>query len=224
MFLKALVFDFDGLILDTELPEYKTVRETFAAHGLSLSLEDWQHRVGRADLLHWLDWMEELLGTPVPDRDDVRVRRLERHHQLIAENDILPGVLDLVDEAASERIPVAVASSSPSDWVEGHLDRLGVLDRFTTIVTSDHVERAKPWPDLFVEACRRCGAPTESSVALEDSHNGSIAAKAAGLYCVVAPNDITRDHDFDHADWIVDSLAEVTLDRLRSRVASDADI
>lgn len=216
--IQALVFDFDGLILDTEVPEFTTVRETFEEHGQQLLLEDWRERIGRADQPHWLDWLEELHGGPLPDRDGVRQRRIQRHHALIALNEIRDGVLDLLAEADGLAIPAAVASSSDTDWVEGHLGRFGLLDRFATIVTRDHVERAKPWPDLFLEACRRVDADPSSAVAFEDSHHGCVAAKAAGLYCVVVPNDITRGHHFDQADLVVDSLADVTIRALGSRL------
>lgn len=217
MALHALIFDFDGLILDTEVSEFTTVREAFADHGLELTLQAWQRRVGRADHAHWLDELEELYGRPLPDRDGVRQKRMQRHHAMIELEVIRPGVVELLAEAASLGVPAAVASSSSRGWVEGHLDRLGVLDRFLAVVTRDDVERAKPWPDLFLEACRRVGANPERSVAFEDSHNGSLAAKRAGLYCVVVPNDITRDHDFSHADLIMTTLADVSIADLLAR-------
>jgi HAD superfamily hydrolase (TIGR01509 family) len=147
----------------------------------------------------------------------VRARRLVKHHALIAEQVIRPGVVDLLDQADALGIPAAVASSSTSTWVEGHLDRLGVLDRFAAVRTRDHVEHAKPWPDLFLAATDAVGVEPHTAVAFEDSHNGCLAAKAAGLFCVVAPNDITRSQDFSGADLVVTSLAEVVLADLSSR-------
>lgn len=219
----AFVFDFDGLILDTETTEFTTVREEFEAHGVELSIERWQQTIGRADQPHWLDWLEDELGRPLENRDEVRRRRREANFVLNSANPVLPGVTDLLDQAEAAGIPAAVASSSPTDWVEPHLDRLGLLDRFAAVRTVDHVERAKPWPDLFLAAVDALDADPASSVAFEDSHNGCTAAKAAGLFCVVAPNDITRGHDFTPADLVVDSLAEVDLptirDAMRNRVA-----
>jgi HAD superfamily hydrolase (TIGR01509 family) len=212
----AVVFDFDGLILDTEVPEFVTVQEEFANHGLELRLEDWQLRLGRADLPHWIDQLEAELGAPI-ERDVVRSRRLEKHHALIHQEVIRPGVVAVLDQADALGIPAAVASSSTSAWVEGHLDRLGVLDRFARVLTRDHVEHAKPWPDLYLASVEAVGVPPSTAVALEDSHNGCIAAKAAGLFCVIVPNDMTRSQDFTPADLVVDSLADVTLRGLLSR-------
>jgi len=112
MSLGALIFDFDGLILDTEVPEFVTVRDEFVAHGLELHLEDWLITIGRGDNRHWLDWIEEELGAPIENRALVKERRMAKHHELIHLNDILPGVTALLDEAQEHGVPTAVASSS----------------------------------------------------------------------------------------------------------------
>ena len=212
--MQSLVFDFDGLILDTEVPEYTTVAEVFADHGVPLPIERWVTIVGRADNPHWLDWLERELGAPLDDREAVRLARVARHHALIHAEVVRPGVVDLLDEADGAGVPTAVASSSPRDWVEGHLARLDLRQRFAAVLTSDDVERGKPWPDLYLAATAAVAADPAASVALEDSAHGCTAAKAAGLTCVVAPNDVTRGSDFTAADLVVGSLAEVDLVRL----------
>jgi HAD superfamily hydrolase (TIGR01509 family) len=215
--IDALVFDFDGLILDTEWPEFATVRDEFGEHGVELLLDDWQDIVGRADHRHWFDWLEAEVGRSL-DRDAVIARRRVRHEQLIAEEAIRPGVVELLDEAEAHGVPVAVASSSSDEWVSGHLDRLGVLDRFAAVRCRDHVERAKPFPDLFLAAVTALDADPQRSVAFEDSHHGCSAAKAAGLVCVVAPNDVTRGAAFERADLVVASLIDVSLAALTALV------
>jgi HAD superfamily hydrolase (TIGR01509 family) len=211
--LDALIFDFDGLILDTEWPEYATVRDEFAAHGIDLPLEEWQQIVGRADHPHWFDWLQGEVDVEL-ERNVIVERRRTRHHALIAEEVVRPGIVSLLDEAHDAGIPVGVASSSTVAWVEGHLDRLGVLDRFTVVRCRDHVEQAKPHPELFTAALAALDADPAHSVALEDSYHGCAAAKAAGMVCVVAPNDVTRTQSFDHADLVVDGLDDVSLSLL----------
>jgi HAD superfamily hydrolase (TIGR01509 family) len=217
MTIDALIFDFDGLILDTEWPEFSTVREEFAAHGVPLELEQWQQIVGRADHPHWFDWLQGEVAEPL-DRTLVVEGRRARHHALIADERIRPGVVELLDQAQAAGLPVGVASSSSVEWVEGHLDRLGVLSRFSVVRCRDHVEQAKPHPDLFLAALDALDAAPARSVALEDSHHGCSAAKAAGMYCVVAPNDVTSTQSFDHADLVVESLADVSLEMLADRL------
>jgi HAD superfamily hydrolase (TIGR01509 family) len=216
--LDALVFDFDGLILDTEVPEYTSVKAEFEAHGVELPFDAWLDIIGRADHRHWLDWLEDVVGAPI-ERDVVHARRLARHHEMILRCDVLPGVVDLLDEADARGIPATVASSSPFSWVSGHLERLGLLDRFKAVRTKDDVERAKPWPDLFLAAVEAVGAEPADAVAFEDSHHGARAAVDAGLFCVVAPNPVTRAQDHSQAHLVVDSLAEVSLADLAQRLA-----
>lgn len=214
MTLQALVFDFDGLILDTETSEYETVAAEFAAHGLELPLELWQQIVGRADNPHWLERLEGELGRALPDRQVVLERRRAAHRERIAAQAVLDGVVELLDEAVRRGVPVAVASSSPVDWVDPHLERLALRHHFAVVRCRDHVERGKPWPDLYLAAVDAVGASPERSVALEDSHNGSRAAKAAGLWCVVVPNGITAGQDFSHVDLVLPSLAALRWDVL----------
>lgn len=215
--LGAVVFDFDGLILDTETSEYVTVRAAFAAHGVELRLEDWLAVIGRGDNRHWLDWLEEEVGAPI-EREVVHARRIAEHHARIAEEEVLPGVVDLLDQADALAIPALVASSSPRRWVVDHLERLGLHHRFVGIYSRDDVERAKPWPDLYLAAVASVGVEPARAVAFEDSFNGSSAAVAAGLFCVVAPNELTRTQDFAHCDLVVGSLADVDLGDLSRRL------
>ena len=161
--IDLLIFDFDGLILDTEWPEFSTVRDEFDRHGVALPLEDWQQIVGRADHPHWFDWLQGEVDEPF-DRDVIIERRRVRHHGLIASEVVRPGVVALLDEAMAAGIPVGVASSSTVDWVEAHLDRLGVLDRFDVVRCRDHVALAKPSPDLFVAALAALDADPARSV------------------------------------------------------------
>jgi HAD superfamily hydrolase (TIGR01509 family) len=206
--IDALVFDFDGLILDTEWPQFVSVGEAFAAHGVDLSLDEWRDGVGRTDQRHWSEWLEEVLGTPI-DGVSVRASRLERHHALIAEEVVRPGVVELLDAAAADRIGLAVASSSPLDWVAPHLERLGLIGRFDTVITGDDVVSTKPAPDLYLAATASLGAAPARSVAFEDSAHGCTSAVAAGLRCVAVPNRITRGQDFARADLVLESLADI---------------
>lgn len=210
--VSALVFDFDGLILDTEWPEYTSVREEFEAHGVDLRLEVWQEIVGTADHPHWTDQLEARLGRPI-DREVVVARRRTRHHALIGEQQVRPGVVELLRAAGQARIAVVVASSSSRSWVEGHLRRLGLFEHFHAVRGREDVARAKPAPDLFVSALEAVGVEPGAAVAFEDSRHGSRAAKAAGIYTVVVPNEITRGQSFEHADLVLESLLDFPVGR-----------
>ncbi|MCC5951802.1 MAG: HAD-IA family hydrolase [Acidimicrobiia bacterium] len=218
----ALVFDFDGLILDTETSEFETIAAEFATHGLTLDLATWQQFVGRADHPHWLDQLEALLGRPLDDREAVRARRVTAHRARVAQETVRPGVEALLDAAAAQGRPVAVASSSTTSWVEPHLERLGLRHHFEVVICRDHVERAKPWPDLYLAAVAAVDADPARSVALEDSHHGCAAARAAGLACVVVPNTVTRSQDFAHASLVAECLSHLEWELLASLVEAVA--
>ncbi len=220
--LDALVFDFDGLILDTEWTKFTAVSEAFADHGVELPIADWRDVVGRTDARHWTEWLEEAIGRPVA-RDVVRSKAMTRSLGLLADEAIRPGVVELLDAAQRRGIRLAVASSSPRDWVEPHLDRLGLLTRFEFVVTRDDVGATKPAPDLYVAAMAALGASGSRSVAFEDSTHGCTSAVTAGLLCVVAPNRLTVTQDFSQADLVVSSLAEVDVATLVALVWGGPD-
>jgi HAD superfamily hydrolase (TIGR01509 family) len=218
--VELVVFDFDGTILDTEWPHFTAVRDTFASYGVELTLDQWQHRVGRADLAHWSQLLvDALAATPSPGGPCTRVDfelevmiaecRALKDAATLAES-VRPGVVDLFDRAERAGVAIAVASSSPRDWVEPNLERLGLLHRVHAVRTRDDVPRAKPWPDVYAAACASVGVAAAASTAIEDSHHGLAAAVAAGIPCVVVPNRVTAGQDFALASLVLESLTELT--------------
>ncbi len=216
MRLAGILFDFDGLILDTETSEYLTVAESFADHGLELSRDEWVAIIGTADHPHWTDMLETALGRRLTNREEVLETRRARHHARISQETIRPGVVDLATAARNAGIGLAIASSSPLDWVEGHLVRLGIDHLFPVKATRDDVGRArtKPEPDLFLLAAERLDvAPTECIV-LEDSEPGIAAGNSAGCATVGVPGPMTAHLAFADADLVVPTLADLDLDTL----------
>lgn len=206
----CLVLDFDGTILDTEEPSYQTWAELWMEHGHELTLASWQVRLGTRHELDAFAELEERVGR----RLDPALRGLRevRKNQLTEANPLQPGILDWLDEADRLGIPIGVASSSPRDWVEGHLDRLGLRPRFLAVVCCDDDVPAKPDPTSYRLACEALGGSPARSVAVEDSPNGIAAAVGAGLYTVAVPHGLTADLDLSRADLVVDSLADLTLE------------
>jgi HAD superfamily hydrolase (TIGR01509 family) len=139
---------------------------------------------------------------------------LQRETSLILEQPVLPGVLDYLEGARRLGLRVGLASSSSCEWVLGHLSRLGLLNYFHEIRASEDVKRTKPDPALYLQVLHGLGVPAEQGVALEDSPNGILAAKRAGLFCVAVPNALTRRLPLDHADLRLESLADLPLESL----------
>jgi HAD superfamily hydrolase (TIGR01509 family) len=215
--IKALVFDFDGLILETETPAYETWSEIYREHGHELPRERWVQNIGASA---WpFDALEHLasLVTAPFDRDAVKARREARKVELVAALEAMAGVRDYLRDARRLGLKVAVASSASDAYVCGHLDRLAVRDGFDVVVCRDHVERGKPFPDLYLRAIAELGVAAREAVAFEDSPNGIAAAKAAGLHCVAVPNPITSTLDLSGADLRIDSLGALSLEELIAR-------
>lgn len=218
--IRAIIFDFDGLILETESPIYQSWQEIYQAYGRDLSLETWGDVIGRAEI-HWdpLSDLEQLLGEQL-DRPRLEEARHQREMEMIMSQLVMPGVTNYLAEARQLGLPLAIASSSPHAWVHGHLVRLGLRHYFSCLRTSDDVQHAKPDPELYISAVECLGVKPGEALALEDSPHGITAAKSAGLYCVAVPNDLTRRLGVDHADLTLNSLLDLSLQELITRVSN----
>jgi HAD superfamily hydrolase (TIGR01509 family) len=213
--MRALIFDFDGLIVDTESAIYHAWRELYLAHGHDLPLPTYVQCVGSV-FGHYdpMAALENLLGSPV-DWDthlpmkDARIRAGQQGL------DTLPGIRELLAEARAASLPCVVASSSHRTHVEGWLERTGLRHHFEFVRSRDDVERAKPFPDLFLSAAAGLGLPPADTLVLEDSANGLRASLAAGAPCVIVPSPVTDGSDFSGATAILKTLAGVDLDQLR---------
>ena len=222
MAVRALLFDFDGLIVDTETPSFASWQEVYREHGQELPLERWAAVIGTIGGFEPLDYLEELHG-PV-DRQAVNERRREHELGLVEIENLRPGVLDYLEEANRLGIKTAIVSSSSRSWVDRHLIRLERAEHFDEIVTADlDQERAKPRPTLYLEALERLGVSADEAIAFEDSPNGVKAAKAAGIYTVAVPNGVTISLGLGEADLVLDSLAQMPLHELLARSSERAD-
>lgn len=211
MVIRALIFDFDGLILDTESPLYNSWMEIFERHGLVVTQQQWASLLGAsADVPEAYDLLEEHLGKPL-DRDLLHKQRLSRELQLLDSEDVLPGVRELIHEATEAGLGLAVASSSDRAWVEGLLTKHGLIESFDTVVCAEDVAQTKPSPDLFLKALEHLNVEAREAIVFEDSEHGAGAAKAAGIFCVAVPNKVTRCLPFVDAGLIVTSIAEHSL-------------
>ncbi len=216
--IRGIVFDFDGLILETEGPDYQSWRDLYEEYGCSLPVERWSVLIGTAE--HGFDPYAELeaqLGKPL-DRTEVRTRRRARYAELVATQQVMPGVLEYIHDARRLGLRLGVASSSSWDWVTSHLERLDLARYFDTLACRSDVARSKPAPDLYLLAVEALGLAPYEVIALEDSPNGIASAKAAGLFCVAVPNDLTRGLPLGAADLVLVSLADLSLQELLTRV------
>jgi HAD superfamily hydrolase (TIGR01509 family) len=217
--IRALIFDFDGLILETEGPVYQSWSELYQEFGYELVFEDWATIIGtsEAETFDPFDELESKLGRKL-DRGTIVPERRQRELDLIAQQSVMPGVEEYIRDAQRLGFKLGIASSSSRQWVTGHLTRLSLVDHFEVIHTSDDVVRTKPDPALFNLVLESLRVHPRQAIVLEDSPNGVIAAKRAGIFTVAVPNGITRRLDLDHADLRLESLTDLSLGELIEKV------
>ncbi|MFT4416862.1 HAD family hydrolase [Fredinandcohnia humi] len=215
--IKAVVFDFDGLIFDTETHEYNVLNEIFQEHGTELPLSVWGKVIGTQAGFNPLLYLEEQLGKKL-DQEQLTKLRKDRFQEKIKNEGPLPGVEEYLLAAKKAGLKIGLASSSTYEWVSSHLKNLCLFDYFECIRTSDDVEVVKPDPSLYLEAAKCLGVSPSECLAFEDSANGALAAKRAGMYCVIIPNAVTKDLDFCEVDHRLESMAAIELQQLIAKV------
>jgi HAD superfamily hydrolase (TIGR01509 family) len=220
MILAALVFDFDGLIVDTENPGFISWEEVYQEFGATLSIDDWRHATGYVGGFDPAIHLEQILGRRL-DWSQLMPKREARNWELTLQAKVLPGIEQLFLSARERRLRVGVASNSENGWVEGGLRRLGLRDYVDTVVSRDMVMNPKPAPDIYLKTVQTLQVEPSHAVALEDSEPGCRAAKRAGLKAVAIPNRFSERQDLTIADLIVKSATELSVDRLATLVSGD---
>ena len=219
MAIRGLLFDFDGLLIDTETPSRLAYEELYREHGHELPLDKWATLVGTIGAEFDPDaHLEHLVGTPL-DREQIAQRLRARERELCDIEDLRPGIEDYLAEAKQLGLKTAIVSSSTREWIARHLQRLDRVNSWNAIVAADgDVERAKPQPALYLETLDVLGLQPDEAIAFEDSLNGIRAARGAGIFCVAVPNPITETFALGEADLLLGSLEELPLDELLDRV------
>jgi len=205
--IRALIFDFDGLVLDTETALIDAYGDVHAAHGIPFDRSLFIRGVGHADFAFdpWRGFGH------AADREALETERRAFNRARSERELVLPGVVPLIDHAKGAGLRIGLASNSGHDHVEGHLGRLGILGHFDCVACREDVASPKPEPDLYRLVLNRFGLGGREAIAFEDSLTGIIAAKRAGLRVVAVPNASTGHHDMSDADLRVGSLADCRL-------------
>ena len=218
--IRALLFDFDGVVVDTEVPTYQAWRDVYAEYGVDLALEDWVPAVGggssTSGAFDAVAHLERLIGTTV-DREAVIARRSRRKAELYARAPLLPGVRELLAEARRLGMKTAVVTRNRDDRVTEQCGRVGLDHRWDALVCANE-EPTRDKAELYRHALALLDVAATEALAFEDSAPGVRAAKRAGVLCVAVPSEITREAAFEEADAVIPSL-EQPLDAILRLVA-----
>jgi HAD superfamily hydrolase (TIGR01509 family) len=209
--VRALIFDFDGLIVDTEGPGFRAWSELYASHGCELPFEMYSACIGTIGGFDLHGYLQEQSGRSF-DRSDLESACNARWLELVKEQPLLPGIAACVSSARARGLKLAIASSSTQKWVTRNLRKFGLLDDFDAVCTRDFVNAVKPDPALYLLALEKLGVTADAAIAFEDSPPGILAAKRAGIFCIAIPNPLTKDLPLELADRRLGSLEEFDLD------------
>jgi len=214
--IKGLVFDFDGIILDSETTELLAWKEVYSQYGQEFPEEKYKQAIGSIynDPFPFIN-LEELTNKKL-DQVQIFDQIRSRANDLLENEHMLPGVVGYLDSAKSMDLKVGLASSSKGEWVFHHIDRLGIRHYFNCISVLEDVSNPKPDPELFLRTLSHLGISGLEAIAFEDSFNGTLAAKQAGMHVVAIPNQATSSMNFEMADLVVGSLADLPLSDLIS--------
>ncbi len=221
MTIKGIVFDFDGLIIDTETAWFEATRETLQEHyNISIELERYSSCIGTTNepLYAYIDEM-------VPggfDRELLRNVSKEKYKSMMKEPMLREGVLEYLQEAKEIGLKIGLASSSSREWILHYLDQCGIREYFDTVKGKDDVKKVKPDPALYEEAVKALAIEPREAIAFEDSLNGSVAALQAGLYCVIVPNSVTNHLPFENFHHRVNSMGDISLEEVIKIVLESA--
>ena len=215
--LLALIFDFDGLILDTETARYFAWKEVMESHGVELPLSFWQQNIGLpSEAFDPIEYLQRTSPTPI-DKESVRKRKQEVFESRMKNESLRPGIRQYLDDGRKRKMKLAICSSSPRKWIIPNLTRFGIEDAFEVIVTGAEVPSLKPAPDLYLKTIEVLAISPENCIAFEDSPKGIESAKAARIFCVAVANPMTEKLNLGEADLVMSSLADTPLVELEKR-------
>lgn len=214
--MKALIFDMDGVLIDSEPLHYDADMTLLPALGIHVEKTYLDRYVGVTDPVMWRQIARDF--SLQLDIEEILQRQLDTKLRFLAQSDLqaIDGIAELIHSAHDRQIPMAIASSSSKDFIDAVIDKIGIGDFIAQCVSGQEVAKSKPEPDIFLKAAALLGEEALNCIVIEDSHNGVSAAKRAGMCCVAYRNPNSGKQDLSEADIIIDSFRELDIDTLTS--------
>lgn len=219
--IKGIIFDFDGLIVDTESVWYESYQEFMQEkYGAEIELHLYSQCIGTTN--EFLNqYFQSLVTDETLNCSEIHELTLLKFKEKMKQPALRAGVIDYIQEAKKSNLAIGLASSSSKTWVTEYLKTLQIYDYFDVINTRDDVKVVKPDPELYVKTLQELNLKPTEAIAFEDSLNGLKAAKEAGLYCVIVPNPVTHQMDFeDRHDYRISSMSDEPLVSVIDKILS----
>ena len=208
---KAVIFDMDGVIVDSEPLHIKAERRTLAPFGLDISDEEFHAYMGQTPRILLNGMIKKYnLNTSIDDLYAVHIQNLLSLYR--DEVEPIPGALDLISQLKEYGVSLALASSSDMNLIKVVMEKFGLTETFKEVTSGQELERVKPFPDIFLKTSERLHIPPKECVVIEDSTSGIRAAKAAGMTCIGFRSPNSKNQNYSDADVIVDDLRSVDME------------
>lgn len=204
--MKGIIFDMDGLMIDSEKLYFATGREIAAAHGKTVDDRTFWKMMGRSPIDSITIFVEEV-GLPLSPQETLVERDRIMARKLAHELEPMPGLMETL-QTLRERYRLAIATGSPTKFLDVVVDNLQLASYFDVLQSSDDIRNGKPHPEIYERAAARLGLTPQECCVLEDSSNGALAGKRAGCYVIAVPNEHTREQDFSFVDFLASDLME----------------
>jgi len=207
---KAILFDMDGVLVDSEPQHYRAWNLVFREMGFEMPWEPYKPCIG-STFPNLVRIVEEYTGKKINDLEAMRRSNKEKLKQVEAEEGVaaVEGVKELIPRFQEKGWRMAVASSSPKEQIASTVKALGIEDCFELLFTGESVPNPKPAPDTFLRCAEAMGVRPEECIVIEDSYNGSLAARRAGMYCIGIQNPGSGDQDLSNADMVIKEFKEL---------------
>jgi len=213
--INTFIFDFDGLILDTELACYQTWVDIYKTYQAKLPIEEWIVCVGTSDeAFDPIQYLKQITKIESLDANEILHFHDKEYRKRTCKLEIKPGVMDYLEWAKNNQFNIAIASSANKDWVITHLESLKIIQYFDLIKTNNDVEKVKPDPELFSLIKKSFQINDFEAVIFEDSFHGINAGLASNLFTVAVPNELTRNLDLSAAHLIITGLDAIAPSKL----------
>lgn len=202
---EALIFDMDGLMIDSERLYWEVERSIARSYGREVRGETLWKMMGRRPIEGMRIFVEEV-GLPISVEETLALRDRRMREKYRNEAEAMPGLFSIL-AAFCGKLKLAVCTGAQEEFMEIALGRLKIREKFDVLQASDEIEKGKPDPEIYLKTCARLGLEPRQCIVLEDSSNGCLAGKRAGCYTIAVPSDYSRGQDFGSADYIASGLA-----------------